>query len=88
MNNFLERCRSAVGAAYVLTDSADTAPHLTDWRRRYTGAALAVIKPGSTDEVAAIVRLCNEFRVPVVPQGGNTGLVLGSVPDRSGAAIV
>ncbi|HCE09240.1 MAG TPA: hydroxyacid dehydrogenase, partial [Oxalobacteraceae bacterium] len=41
-----------------------------------------------TDEVAAIVRLCNEFRVPVVPQGGNTGLVLGSVPDRSGAAIV
>ena len=88
MNNFLERCRSAVGAACVLTDSADTAPHLTDWRRRYTGAALAVIKPGSTDEVAAIVRLCNEFRVPVVPQGGNTGLVLGSVPDRSGAAIV
>jgi len=88
MNNFLEQCRSAVGAAYVLTDSADTAPYLTDWRRRYTGAALAVIKPGSTDEVAAIVRLCNEFRVPVVPQGGNTGLVLGSVPDRSGAAIV
>lgn len=88
MNNFLEQCRSAIGAAYVLTDSADTATYLTDWRQRYTGCALAVIKPGSTDEVAAIIRLCNEFLVPVVPQGGNTGLVLGSVPDQSGAAIV
>ena len=88
MNNFLEQCRTVVGAAFVLTDGADTAAHLTDWRRRYTGTALAVIKPASTDEVAAIVRLCNEFRVPVVPQGGNTGLVLGSVPDQSGTAIV
>jgi FAD/FMN-containing dehydrogenase len=49
---------------------------------------LAIVKPGSTEEVASIVRLCNTHRVPVVPQGGNTGLVLGSVPDDSGTAIV
>ncbi|HJV80790.1 FAD-binding oxidoreductase [Noviherbaspirillum sp.] len=88
MNDFLQQCRDAIGAAYVLTDAADTAGYLTDWRRRFTGKALAVIKPGSTEEVATVVRLCAQFQVPIVPQGGNTGLVLGSVPDESGSAIV
>ena len=88
MNDFLHQCREAIGAAYVLTSSADMAGYLTDWRRRFTGKALAVVKPGSTEEVATVVRLCNQFRVPIVPQGGNTGLVLGSVPDESGTAIV
>ncbi|HYD62310.1 MAG TPA: FAD-binding oxidoreductase [Noviherbaspirillum sp.] len=88
MIDFLEQCRQAVGTQYVLTEPEDTAPFLTDWRRRFTGNALAVIRPGSTAEVAAVVRLCNTFRVPIVPQGGNTGLVLGSVPDASGTAIV
>lgn len=88
MSSFLEGCRTAIGANYVLTDSADMAAHLTDWRRRFTGRAQAIVKPGSTEEVADIVRLCNIFGVPIVPQGGNTGLVLGSVPDESGAAIV
>ncbi|RJG00741.1 FAD-binding oxidoreductase [Noviherbaspirillum sedimenti] len=88
MTAFLEGCRAAVGAAHVLTAAADMAGHLTDHRRRHTGAALAVIQPGSSAEVAAIVRLCRQYRVPLVPQGGNTGLVLGSVPDTSGAAIV
>lgn len=88
MSDFLDHCRNTVGSMQVLTSDADTAPYLTDWRQRFTGKALAVVKPGSTDEVAAIIRLCNQFRVPVVPQGGNTGLVLGSVPDQSGSAIV
>lgn len=88
MNVFLDNCRSVIGAAYVLTENADMASYLTDWRRRFTGKALAVLKPGSTKEVAAVVRLCNQFRVPIVPQGGNTGLVLGSVPDESGNAVV
>jgi FAD/FMN-containing dehydrogenase len=88
MNAFLDHCRDQVGANYVLTGAADTAAYLTDWRRRFTGKALAVIRPGNTAEVAAVIRLCNDFRVPVVPQGGNTGLVLGSVPDQSGAAVV
>lgn len=88
MNDFLQECRAAVGAAHVLTEDNDTAGFLTDWRRRFTGRALAVVRPASTEEVATVVRLCNRFGVPIVPQGGNTGLVLGSVPDDSGSAIV
>lgn len=88
MNEFLDLCRNAVGAAHVLTDDRNIAGFLTDERKRFTGKALAVVKPASTEEVAAIVRLCNRFRVPLVPQGGNTGLVVGSVPDSSGSAIV
>jgi FAD/FMN-containing dehydrogenase len=88
MNAFIAHCRAAVGAEYVLTEAADIGAYLTDWRQRFTGKAVAVVKPGSTEEVAAIVRLCNSFGVPIVPQGGNTGLVLGSVPDESGSAIV
>ena len=85
--DFPDQCRAAIGAAQVLT-GADMASYLTDWRGRFTGQALAVVRPGSTAEVAAVVKLCNQFKVPVVPQGGNTGLVLGSVPDASGKAIV
>jgi FAD/FMN-containing dehydrogenase len=88
MNDFLDLCRATVGSAQVLTDESQLGGYLTDWRQRFTGKALAVVRPGSTEEVAAIVSLCNQFRVPLVPQGGNTGLVLGSVPDESGKAIV
>jgi D-lactate dehydrogenase (cytochrome) len=88
MNDFLDQCRAAIGASHVLTDTADMAGYLTDWRRRFTGAAQAVLKPASTDEVATVISLCNRFHVPLVPQGGNTGLVLGSVPDSSGSAVV
>ena len=85
---FLEACRAVVGAAFVATDAAGMQAYLTDWRGRFTGAALAVVRPASTAEVAHIVSLCREHGVPIVPQGGNTGLVLGSVPDASGHAIV
>jgi D-lactate dehydrogenase (cytochrome) len=88
MNDFLNSCRDVVGAANVLTETADLERYLTDWRRRYTGRALGVVRPANTDEVATIVRLCNQHHVPLVPQGGNTGLVLGSVPDQTGNAIV
>jgi len=86
--NFIDDCRAIVGAAHVLTDPVDTAPYLTDWRGRFTGRARAVVSPASTVEVAALVRLCAQHRVPVVPQGGRTGLVLGSVPDDSGTALL
>jgi FAD/FMN-containing dehydrogenase len=88
MNDFLNQCRATIGTEYVLTDDADIAGYLTDWRRRFTGKALAVVKPGNTEEVASVIRLCAQFQVPVVPQGGNTGLVLGSVPDKTGSAII
>src|SRR5438067_12244844 len=85
---FLGACREAVGAQHVLTGDADTASYLTDWRGRFSGRCRAVLRPASTLEVAALVRLCFQHRVPVVPQGGRTGLVLGSVPDASGTAVV
>lgn len=85
---FLAQCRSIVGAAYVLTGAADMAPFLTDWRGRFTGRALAVLRPDSSAQVAALVKACAQWRVPLVAQGGNTGLVLGGVPDDSGREVV
>ena len=85
---FLTACRDAIGAAHVLTDAHDTAPYLTDWRRRYTGAACAVLCPATPDEVAALVKLAVEHGIAVVPQGGNTGLAGGATPDSSGAQAV
>ena len=86
-SDFLKQCSDIVGPQHVLT-GADMDGFLTDWRKRATGRALAVIKPALTEEVAKIVKLCGAHKVPIVPQGGNTGLVLGSVPDQSGQAIV
>jgi FAD/FMN-containing dehydrogenase len=85
---FLAHCRELVGAEQVLTGEHDVAPYLTDWRGRFTGRALAVLRPGDPDQVAGLVRLCAAHKVPVVPQGGRTGLVIGSVPDESGRAVV
>jgi len=76
-----------VGDSYVLTGD-DAQPYLVDWRGRYTGAALAVARPGSTDEVAQVVKWCVANGVPMVPQGGNTGLCGAATPDGSGAALV
>lgn len=87
-HTFLKACRQTIGHSYVITEKEAMQPFLTEWRKRITGCALAVVKPGNTEEVAAIVRLCNRYHIPLVPQGGNSGLVLGSIPDNSGTAIV
>jgi FAD/FMN-containing dehydrogenase len=83
----LNDLRSAVGAAHVLTEG-DLSAFEVDWRKRWRGKALAVVRPGSTAEVAAVVGLCALHRVAVVPQGGNTGLVGGGVPDSSGTQVL
>ncbi|MCC9647593.1 FAD-binding oxidoreductase [Rubrivivax sp. JA1024] len=83
----LQTLREVVGAAQVLTDGDLTAYEL-DWRRRWRGRALAVVRPGSTAEVAAVVRACAAAGVAIVPQGGNTGLVGGGVPDASGTQVL
>jgi len=83
----IESLRQIVGAANVLTDG-DLTPWVQDWRKRETGKALAVVRPGSTPEVAAVVKACAEARVSMVPQGGNTGMVVGSTPDASGTQVV
>ena len=72
----------------LLTEEADVAPFLTDWRKRWHGRAMAVAQPDTTRDVALILGWCNHHGVPVVPQGGNTGLSGGSIPDRSGLALV
>jgi FAD/FMN-containing dehydrogenase len=85
--SLLDTLRATVGAAHVLTDG-DLSAWQDDWRQRWHGRALAVVRPGSTDEVAAVVRACAAQGVPIVPQGGNTGLVGGGVPDASGTQVL
>ena len=85
ISSLLEELRAAVGLAHLLTDPDLRAGHETDWTRRWRGEALAVARPGSADEVAAVLRACANAGAAVIPQGGNTGLVGGSVP-RDGAA--
>jgi FAD/FMN-containing dehydrogenase len=86
-NELLAELRGICGAAHVLTEG-DLSAWETDWRKRSHGKALAVLRPGTTDEVARAVRACAAARVSLVPQGGNTGLVVGSTPDDSGTQIV
>jgi FAD/FMN-containing dehydrogenase len=75
-------------AGKFYTTETDKAPYLLDWRKRYQGAALAVAEPDSAADVAAVVRWCAANGVAVVPQGGNTGLSGGSIPDASGKSVV
>lgn len=84
----LDELRKIVGNQYVLTEPDRMAPYLQDWRGRYHGHAVAVIKPDATQAVADIVRLCNQFQTSIVPQGGNTSLSGASVPDQSGRQLI
>ncbi len=86
--NFLEALAAVVGEKNVLAGASDTAPYVTDWRRQYHGTAVCVVRPASTAEVAAVVRLCAEAAIAIVPQGGNTGLCGGSVPAGTQDQIV
>lgn len=72
----------------LLTESTEIAAYVTDWRRKWTGRALAVAQPDTPADVAAVLRWCHQHGTPVVPQGGNTGLSGGATPDASGAALV
>ena len=87
MTSLLDTLRSIVGDAHVLTEGDLTAWE-QDWRRRVRGKALAVVRPASTPEVAAVVKACAAAGTAIVPQGGNTGLAVGSTPDASGTQIV
>jgi FAD/FMN-containing dehydrogenase len=86
-NELIESLRQIVGAPNVLTEG-DLTAWVQDWRKRETGKALAVVRPASTLEVAAVVKACAAARVSMVPQGGNTGMVVGSTPDASGTQVV
>ena len=76
----LGRLRAVVGDGHVLTAPQDLEPHVVDWRRRFQGRTLAVVRPRDTAEVAQVMRACAAARMPVIPQGGNTGQSGASVP--------
>ena len=75
------------GPTHVLTEG-DLSAWESDWRKRSRGKALAVVRPAATEEVAQVVQACARHGISIVPQGGNTGLVVGSTPDASGSQVV
>ncbi|MBI4294197.1 MAG: FAD-binding oxidoreductase [Betaproteobacteria bacterium] len=88
MTQVVERILAVVGETGMIADRQAMEPFSIDQRRRYFGKPLAVVRPASAQETAAVVRLCAEARIAIVPQGGNTGLVGGATPDASGGQIV
>jgi FAD/FMN-containing dehydrogenase len=90
-NPLLDQLRQICGPTNVLTHedpATDLSPWEQDWRKRVRGRALAVVRPGDTAQVAAVVKACAAAGTPIVPQGGNTGLVVGGVPNGTGTQIV
>jgi FAD/FMN-containing dehydrogenase len=85
---FLSEATALLGARGLTRDPELMEPWLTDWRGRFSGAALAMASPASTEEVAALVKLCTKHGVAIVPQGGNSGMCGGATPDTTGEAIL
>jgi FAD/FMN-containing dehydrogenase len=79
-NALIGALHAALGEANVITNAIDMAAYVKDWRGRYQGDALCVVRPGTTKEVAEAVRICCKAKVAIVPQGGNTGLCGGATP--------
>src|SRR6201996_6447885 len=83
----IAKFRAIVGEKYAVTDQADIAPYTTEERDLFHGHSPLVLRPGSTAEVAAICKLANEHGIPLVPQGGNTGLVGGQTPHHGEVVV-
>jgi FAD/FMN-containing dehydrogenase len=88
LSQMIAATRQRLGAKGVVTEAEEIAPWATDWRGRVRGTTRAIIAPSSTDEVAEVVRLAAEHRVPLVPQGGNTGMAAGATPPSDGSALL
>jgi FAD/FMN-containing dehydrogenase len=84
----LPAIRAIVGERGLITDPVDTAPYAEDWRKLYRGRTPAVIRPANTAEISAVVRLCAQAKVPIVPQGGNTSMVGGASPMEDGSEFI
>ncbi len=87
-DSFLAEAANLLGPKGFTQLAEDIDPWVTDWRGRYTGQALALASPASTKEVSELVKLCARHGVPIVPQGGNSGMAGGATPDASGAAML
>jgi FAD/FMN-containing dehydrogenase len=88
MSTLVTDLAAIVGARHVLTEAADMAPYLKEWRNLFHGKAACIVRPGSTAEVAAVVAHAARTGTPIVPQGGNTGLVGGQIPVAEGREII
>ena len=88
VSKLISAAGQALGPKGVITDPKEIEPWATDWRGRVHGASPAILAPASTEDLAAIVRLAAEHRVPLVPQGGNTGMVAGATPAADGSQIL
>jgi FAD/FMN-containing dehydrogenase len=88
VSKLISAAGEALGPKGVIADPREIEPWVTDWRGRVHGASQAILAPASTEEAAAIVRLAAEHRVPLVPQGGNTGMVAGATPAADGSQIL
>jgi FAD/FMN-containing dehydrogenase len=88
MTVLIERLQEIVGSGGWTSDPQELQPHLTEWRGVYEGRALIMVKPRTTDEVVAIVRACADYNTAIVPQGGNTSMCGGAVPDASGEQVI
>jgi FAD/FMN-containing dehydrogenase len=86
--NALSELYERLGPKGFSDDVEVMAPWLTDWRGRFTGSAAALVSPASTEEVAAVMRIAVKHRLAIVPQGGNSGMVAGATPDKSGEQII
>ena len=84
----LDRLRAIVGPSGHIDDPADMEPYVAEWRGRYRGATPLVLRPATTQELSDVMRTCAEAGVPVVPQGGNTGLVGGSIPSADNSEVL
>ena len=84
----IDAARERLGPKAVVTDPREIEPWVTDWRGRAHGTARAMLAPASTEEAAEIVRLAAHYRVPLVPQGGNTGMAAGATPPADGSALL
>ena len=84
----IEQFTAIVGARHALMQEEEQVSYLQEWRGRWTGKTQIVLRHGCTEEVASLVKLANESKTAIVPQGGNTGLVGGQIPDGSGEQIV
>src|SRR4249920_3639648 len=87
-DDLLDRFAAIVGDRYALRERDAVAPYLVELRDKFFGRTAMVLRPGSTAEVAAVLKLADETRTAIVPQGGNTGLVGGQIPNQTGGQIV
>lgn len=87
-NGTFERLSQLLGPKGFTASQDEIAPWLTDWRGRFSGSAAALLSPATTAEVSQVVRLASEYALPLVPQGGNSGMVAGATPDRSGNSLL